>query len=71
MMTEVNVEYSQLFVSPTKSPKYHNVEIKKGNEDFEADYWPKISDCDSSMLMFGDGKQYLPIYLPPENKGYA
>ncbi|XP_012227252.1 tetratricopeptide repeat protein 17 [Linepithema humile] len=71
IMTELNVEYSQLFVSPTKSPKYHNVEIKKGNEDFEADYWPKISDCDGSMLMFGDGKQYLPIYLPPENKGYA
>ncbi|KYN15443.1 Tetratricopeptide repeat protein 17 [Trachymyrmex cornetzi] len=71
IITELNVEYNNLFASPTKSPKYHNVEIKKGNEDFEVDYWPKISDCDSSMLMFGDGKQYLPIYLSPENKGYA
>ncbi|XP_011868164.1 PREDICTED: tetratricopeptide repeat protein 17 isoform X3 [Vollenhovia emeryi] len=70
-MTELNAEYNNLFASPTKSPKYHNVEIKKGNKDFEADHWPKISDCDSSMLMFGDGKQYLPIYLSPENKGYA
>ncbi|XP_070517134.1 tetratricopeptide repeat protein 17-like isoform X4 [Cardiocondyla obscurior] len=70
-MTELNIEYNDLFASPTKSPKYRNVEIKKGNEDFEADHWPKISDCDSSMLMFGDGKQYLPIYLSPENKGYA
>lgn len=71
IITELNMEYNNLFVSPTKSPKYHNVEIKKGHEDFEADHWPKISDCDSSMLMFGDGKQYLPIYLSPENKGYA
>ncbi|XP_070162882.1 tetratricopeptide repeat protein 17-like isoform X1 [Polyergus mexicanus] len=69
--TEINVEYDHMFASPTKYPKYHNIEIKKGNEDFEADYWPKISDCDGSMLMFGDGKQYLPIYLSPENKGYA
>ncbi|KYM81213.1 Tetratricopeptide repeat protein 17 [Atta colombica] len=71
IITELNMEYNNLFASPTRSPKYHNVEIKKGNEDFETDYWPKISDCDSSMLMFGDGKQYLPIYLSPENKGYA
>lgn len=71
MMVELNTEYNNLFASPTKSPTYHNMEIKKGHEDFEADQWPKISDCDSSMLMFGDGKQYLPIYLSPENKGYA
>lgn len=68
---ELNMEYNNLFASPTKSPKYQNVEIAKGNEDFEADDWPKISNCDGSMLMFGDGKQYLPIYLSPENKGYA
>lgn len=71
MIMEINMEYDHMFVSPTKYPKYHNVEIKKGNEDFEADYWPRISDCDGSMLIFGDGKQYLPIYLSPENKGYA
>ncbi|XP_011638804.1 tetratricopeptide repeat protein 17 [Pogonomyrmex barbatus] len=71
MIPELNVEYNHLFASPTKSPKYHNIEIKKGNEDFEADHWPKISDCDGSMLLFGDGRQYLPIYLSPENKGYA
>jgi len=71
MMMEINMEYDHMFASPTKYPKYHNVEIKKGNEDFEADYWPRISDCDGSMLIFGDGKQYLPIYLSPENKGYA
>lgn len=70
-MMEFNIEYNHLFALPTKKPKYYNVEIKKGNEDFEVDDWPKISDCDGSMLMFGDGKQYLPIYLPPENKGYA
>ncbi|XP_029154934.1 tetratricopeptide repeat protein 17 isoform X2 [Nylanderia fulva] len=70
-ITEGNVKYDHMFASPTKYPKYHNIEIKKGNEDFEADHWPKISDCDGSMLMFGDGKQYLPIYLSPENKGYA
>lgn len=70
-ITEGSVEYDDMFASPTKYPKYHNVEIKKGNEGFEADHWPKISDCDGSMLMFGDGKQYLPIYLSPENKGYA
>ncbi|XP_014469374.1 PREDICTED: tetratricopeptide repeat protein 17 isoform X2 [Dinoponera quadriceps] len=71
MLMELNVEHTHAFAAPTKSPKYHNVEIKKGNEDFEADHWPRISDCDGSMLMFGDGKQYLPVYLSPENKGYA
>lgn len=69
MLMGSNIEHN-VFTVPTKSSKYYNVEIKKGNEDFEADYWPRISDCDGSML-FGDGKQYLPIYLSPENKGYA
>ncbi|EZA50628.1 Tetratricopeptide repeat protein [Ooceraea biroi] len=71
IMPELNVEYNHLFASPTKSPKYQNVEIKRGNGAFEAENWPKISDCDGSMLTFGDGKQYLPVYLSPENKGYA
>lgn len=65
------MKYNNIFSAPTKDPKYYNTEIKKGNEDFEADYWPKISDCDSSVLMFGNDKQYLPIYLSPENKGYV
>ncbi|XP_025159816.1 tetratricopeptide repeat protein 17 isoform X3 [Harpegnathos saltator] len=71
ILMELNMEHTHAFATPTKSPKYHDVEIKKGNKDFEADYWPRISDCDGSMLTFGDGKQYLPIYLSPENKGYA
>lgn len=71
MLMDLKVKDIHAFAVPTKNPKYYNIEIKKGNEDFEADYWPRISNCDGSMLMFGDGKQYLPIYLSPENKGYA
>lgn len=70
MMMGLNMEYKDFFTTPTKTPKYHNIQIRKSNEYFENDYWPKISDCDTSILMFGDGKQYLPIYVSPENKGY-
>jgi len=71
MATDIisKLEYNYLSALSKRS-KYRNVEIKRRNRDFEAEDWPKISDC-GSMLTFDDEKRYLPVYLPLENKGYA
>ncbi|XP_057331405.1 tetratricopeptide repeat protein 17 isoform X2 [Microplitis mediator] len=57
------------FMEPTSKPKYYNFEIKKSNREFENKNWPDQSECEKSGLLI-DTKQYVPIYLSPENKGY-
>lgn len=70
-MTELNMEHNHLFALPTKNPKYEHVQIREAQEEFEAADWPKISDCDGPVFVLSDDKQYLSVYLSPENKGYA
>lgn len=64
-------EFFTVFMEPTGRPKYHNFQLKEGTEDFEDDNWPKGSDCEGRLPLLTDSKQYVPAYLPPENKGYA
>lgn len=58
-------------MEPTGRPKYHNLEIKPSNENFEKPDWPTESYCESLIPFVLDVKQYVPVYLPPENKGYV
>ncbi|XP_048514403.1 tetratricopeptide repeat protein 17 isoform X2 [Athalia rosae] len=64
-------EFFTVFMEPTGRPKYYNFEIKESTEDFEDDSWPRSSDCEGRLPLLTDSKQYVPTYLPPENKGYA
>ncbi|XP_014238216.1 tetratricopeptide repeat protein 17 [Trichogramma pretiosum] len=61
---------SSVFMDPTDRPKYHNLEIKRSVHEFEQTNWPKNSLCEN-MMPFTDVKQYIPVYLPPENKGFV
>ena len=60
-----------VFMEPTGRPKYHNLKIKKSSEEFEAAHWPIKAQCESYSPFLSDTKRYVPVYLPPENKGYA
>ena len=60
-----------VFMEPTDRPKYYNLKIKKSSEEFEAAHWPSKAQCESYSPFLGDAKNYVPVYLPPENKGYA
>ncbi|XP_046477083.1 tetratricopeptide repeat protein 17 isoform X2 [Neodiprion pinetum] len=64
-------EFFTVFMEPTGRPKYHNFKIKEGTEEFENEKWPRASDCEGRLPLLTDSKQYVPAYLPPENKGYA
>ncbi|XP_058790229.1 tetratricopeptide repeat protein 17 isoform X2 [Phymastichus coffea] len=64
-------KFSSVFMEPTGRPKYHNLEIKPSNENFEKPDWPTESFCESLIPFVLDVKQYVPVYLPPENKGYV
>ncbi|XP_057331402.1 tetratricopeptide repeat protein 17 isoform X1 [Microplitis mediator] len=64
-----STEFFTVFMEPTSKPKYYNFEIKKSNREFENKNWPDQSECEKSGLLI-DTKQYVPIYLSPENKGY-
>ncbi|XP_031782231.1 tetratricopeptide repeat protein 17 isoform X2 [Nasonia vitripennis] len=64
-------KFSTVFMEPTGRPKYHNLEIKESPEPFEKPDWPSESYCESLMPFVLDVKQYVPVYLPPENKGYV
>ncbi|CAG5102000.1 Similar to ttc17: Tetratricopeptide repeat protein 17 (Danio rerio) [Cotesia congregata] len=64
-----STEFFTVFMEPTSKPKYYNFEIKKSNREFENKNWPDQSECEKPSLLI-DTKQYIPIYLSPENKGY-
>lgn len=70
-INEYNPESFSVFMDPTTKPKYYNFEIRKINKDFENKNWPDSADCDKQTLLLSDSKQYVPVYLPPENKGYT
>ncbi|KAK0083957.1 hypothetical protein PV326_006462 [Microctonus aethiopoides] len=70
-INEYNPESFSVFMDPTTKPKYYNFEIRKNNKDFENKNWPDSADCDKQTLLLSDSKQYVPVYLPPENKGYT
>ncbi|XP_024944685.1 tetratricopeptide repeat protein 17 isoform X3 [Cephus cinctus] len=60
-----------MFMGPTGRPKYYDHEITVGTEEYEKENWPEISDCKRRSLLLSSSKQYVPVYLPPENKGFA
>ncbi|XP_014214648.1 tetratricopeptide repeat protein 17 [Copidosoma floridanum] len=63
-------KFSTVFMNPTDRPKYHQLQIKQSNEAFEKAEWPSESYCKSLIPFDVNVKQYVPVYLPPENKGY-
>lgn len=68
---EKKIDGYSIFMEPIIPQKYHNYEIKKSKELFENKNWPDASECDKKSLLLDDSKEYVEIYLPPENKGYA
>lgn len=64
-------EFFTVFMEPTSRPKYHNLEIKKSKAPFESKNWPDDSECVGQSTIFNEARQYVPVHLPPENKGYA
>ncbi|KAJ8678526.1 hypothetical protein QAD02_014313 [Eretmocerus hayati] len=63
--------FSSVFMEPTDRPKYHNFKIQKSTELFEDPDWPIYSYCETLIPFALDVRQYIPVYLPPENKGYV
>lgn len=64
-------EFGNILTEPTGRIKYHNYAIKKSKASFENKNWPSEAECiDQSSAML-EARQYTPVHLPPENKGYV
>ncbi|XP_043289555.1 tetratricopeptide repeat protein 17 isoform X2 [Venturia canescens] len=67
---EILPQFGNFFTEPAGKMKYNNNAIKKSKAPFENKNWPSEAECIGQSSLMMEARQYTPVHLPPENKGY-